>query len=356
MDNFDNIDEIMKLDKYGVMDSVKQFPLQCRQAWAESREVKFPDTYRLKKNIIVCGMGGSRFTPRSVKELYFDRISVPYEIVDDYNLPGYAGPDSLVILSTYSGTTEEVISCARQAFSKGCEVTAVSVGGKVKELLDSNNKPAYYFQDKYNPCGQPRIGGGYLLFGHLGLLNNLGYLKIDNSEIMQALEYAGKISDFFAISVKEDDNQAKKSARLLLDKHPFIIGAEFLRGFVNGFANQINETAKMISDFRYIPELNHHLMEGLTHPQSLHDNGLFLFIDSDLFSDIIKKRISITKEVIAKQQVKVADYKLTGPTKLAQLLEAFTFSSYVTYYLAILYDADPVKIPWVDFFKTELKK
>lgn len=326
-------------DPSNVLGSTVMFPNQCQQAWEESTKIEFGQGYKNIYNIVVCGMGGSRFTPKAIKELFRDRIKEPYEIVEDYTLPAYVDHDTLVILSSYSGTTEEGLSCAQDAAKRGARVTAVST----KKIVDA---PSYIFNPKYNPCGQPRIGGGYLLMGHLGILKALNLIDVTDKEVTEAISHARTI----------DQDQAKKLAELLKDKHPFIITAEFLKGFGNGFANQMNETAKMISDYRYIPELNHHLMEGLSHPETLKQNGLFLFITSDLYSPRIQKRFAITRDVVEKQGIATHEVKLQGKTKLAQLLEAFTLSGFTTYYLAMLYGTDPVAIPWVTYFKEQLAK
>ena len=52
-------------------------------------------------------------------------------------------------------------------------------------------------------------------------------------------------------------------AQKIINKYPYYIVSEFLTGVGNTIVNQTNETAKSISSFRVIPELNHHLMEGL---------------------------------------------------------------------------------------------
>lgn len=340
MTNLDDTAAMKRLDPLGVFESTGMFSDQCKQAWEESQQVKFPEDYKTAKNIVVCGMGGSRFTPKTVKYLFRKHISVPYEIWEDYKLPGYVNKDSLVILSSYSGTTEEVLACYQDAKERGAKIAAVT-----SKKMDV---PGYFFTPKYNPCGQPRIGGGYLLMGHAGLLKNLGYLTVAD-DVGEAFEFARKFG-------KENQVMFKELAKKLKDMHPFIITAEFLKGFGNGFANQINETAKMISDYRYISELNHHLMEGLSHPETLHQNGIFVFFLSHCYSKQIQKRFAITKDVVEKQHVKTLDITLTGPNKLSQALEAFTISSYTTYYMAMLYDTNPVAIPWVDYFKKELAK
>ena len=172
--------------------------------------------------------------------------------------------------------------------------------------------------------------------------------------MVKAISFTRAVGNEYAENIPSSKNLAKLLAKRLKDTHPFIITAEHLRGFANGFANQINETAKMISDFRYIPELNHHLMEGLKRPKSIHNTGLFVFLLSNLYSERIQKRFEITKKVVSKQNVKTHQIELQGKNKLEQVLEAFVLSSFTTFYMAILYETDPVAIPWVDYFKKKL--
>lgn len=356
MANLDDVPAMTALDPKGVLASTAQFADQCEQAWAEASVISFPKTYQPIYNIVVAGMGGSRFTPKTIKELFRNRIKEPYEIVEDYTLPAYVDNETLVILSSFSGTTEEVLSCGQDAVKRGAKLTGIVSGGPIADFLKKQNAPMYQFVPTHNPCGQPRIGGGYLLMGHLGILKSLGLMDIEPHEITQAIAYAKSLVASFREDVPAKTNPAKQLAISLDGTHPFIVTAEFLKGFGNGFANQLNETAKMISDPRVIPELNHHLMEGLAHPDSIKRNGLFVFVTSQFYSNSVKKRFVITKEVVQKQGIKTHEIALAGTTPLAQVLEAYTLSGYASLYLAMLHDIDPVAIPWVDYFKQQLKK
>src|SRR3972149_5428555 len=270
MQTLDDPAAFKKLDPSGVLESTGMFADQCRQAWQEAGAIVYPEEYKKVKNIVVCGMGGSRFTPRTIKELFKDRITLPYEINEDYTLPAYVNADTLVLLSSFSGTTEEVLACAKSAKEKGAKLSGLMVDGKgsITAYLKEQGGPAYFFNPKYNPCGQPRIGGGYLLMGHAGLLRALGVLSLEEQEVQEAIEWAQKVASTMKADIPATSNPAKLLAKTLLDTHPFLVTSEFLRGFGNGFANQINETAKLVSDPRHIPELNHHFMEGLKRPDS----------------------------------------------------------------------------------------
>lgn len=356
MASLDDVNAIAALDPKGVLTSTKQFADQSEQAWREASAIEFPKQYQPIYNVVVAGMGGSRFTPKTIKGLFRDRIKEPYEIVDDYTLPAYVDGDTLVILSSFSGTTEEVLSCGQDAVKRGAKLTGIVNGGPIADFLKTRGATMYQFTPTHNPCGQPRIGGGYLLLGHLGLLKALRLIDIDEKEVAEAIALARAIGRQYTEDIPAAQNPAKQLALTLDGTHPFIITAEFLKGFGNGFANQLNETAKMIADPRVIPELNHHLMEGLAHPESIKKTGLFIFFTSRFYSPQVQKRFAVTKTVVEKQSIKTKEIALTGPSPLAQVLEAYTLSGFTTFYAAMLHDIDPVAVPWVDYFKQQLKK
>jgi hypothetical protein len=104
-----------------------------------------------------------------------------------------------------------------------------------------------------------------------------------------------------------------------------------------------------------LPELNHHLMEGLAHPAQVKKNLHFVFLSSDLYSDRVKIRYPLTAEVVEKNEVEYSIYKAASKTRLAQLYEVLLFGSFLIFYQTRELGIDPVTIPWVDYFKNKLK-
>lgn len=148
MNNLDDMAAMNKLDPSGVLKSTELFPEQCLQAWQESSTVKFPDAYKNLKNVVVCGMGGSRFTPKTIGALFRKHLTVPYEICEDYSVPGYVNNESLVILSSYSGSTEEVLSAGADALKKGAKLAGICMGGVIGEFLKKTERPGLFFCTK----------------------------------------------------------------------------------------------------------------------------------------------------------------------------------------------------------------
>lgn len=354
LDDLNAIKELQGGD--GVIVSVDALPKQLSQSFTEAQALSIPENYRGAKSVLVCGMGGSRFPTLIIRELYKTLLKLPIEINDDYQLPGYVGPETLVLLSSYSGTTEEVMACAKTAKEKGAMLLGISSGGEIETTLKALGAPVYVFDPVNNPSGQPRIGFGYGVGGQLGLFMNLGFIDTSVAEVEEAIAALPELIKPFGTEFGEDQNEAKQMAKTLFNKYPYYTVGEHLIGVGNALQNQTNETAKSISSYRVIPELNHHLMEGLKFPTAHGQMATFVFFESDLYSDRIQKRFAITKDVVVQNNVGVANYKLRGATKVAQVFELMGFAAYLTMYMSVLYEQDPALIPYVDYFKEQLKK
>ncbi len=356
MINLNDLSAMKKLDTVGVIGSIEQLSGQCQQAWDEVRAITFPDAYKKVTSIVFSGMGGSALGAYVVKSLFYDKLPVPFEIVNDYHLPPYVNEKTLVILASYSGTTEETLSCAQEAIAKHACTTGLTVGGKLADLFTNSGVPAYVFDPRHNPSNQPRLGTGYSVFGQIAMLNTLGPLSVVQSDAQETFTILDEGNKRFGIDVKAKDNRAKQLAQEWYEKIPVIVAAEFLTNVGRVIRNQIHESAKTFSAYHEIPELNHHLMEGLTNPMTNKETLRFLFIQSNNYSDRIAKRFTVTKEVVKKQGIAIYEYVPTSISRLAQAFECIQFGAYVNYYMAMLYDLDPSKIPWVDYFKEQMAR
>lgn len=342
-----NLEEIKKLDPKNVFGSTEMFVNQCEQIWTDVKNITYPQEYNHIKNIVICGMGGSSYGGRIIQNLFKETLTIPVYINDDYSLPAYVGSSSLVLLSSYSGTTEEVLSAGKKALAKKAKVTWISSSNSLAKLLNIDNLPGVIFDPRYNPSGKPRLGTGYSVLGAIAILNQIGLVQIEDKVIQQAIDELRREKEKIR-------TQAIEFAKRIFENIPIIFAAEFLKGNAYVLRNQINETAKSFSAFGELPDLNHYLMEGLKNPR---DRKLVsLFLDSELYSGKIKKRIELTKQVVQKNNIDALSYKASGKSKLAQCLEFLAFGGYLSLYLALLYGQDPSLIPWVDYFKEQLNK
>ncbi len=347
MQNVLDQEAIKKIDPQNTVESTELLVRQCKVAWEEVNALKFNLDTSSIKNIVFCGMGASIYGALVVKALLGLELLYPIEIISDYHLPAYVGEDTLVILTSYSGTTEEVLSCADEAKGKGAKMLVLTKGGQLAHFATTHNLPAYIFDGRFNPSGVPRLGNGYTILGLLGLLNKASIITLEEKEITNAIvRLEGKLPEI--------KKQALNDFEFFEGKIPIIFSAEHLSGNAQILRNQFNETSKTFSAYYLIPDLNHHLMEGLQFPS--HHNLHFLILNSPNYSPKIKKRIELTMDVIEQNKHQLNGFLTSGQTVYDDFLETLVYGSFLTLYLALRYDQNPAVNPWVDWFKQKLKE
>lgn len=352
--NLDSLADITKLDTKDTLSSISHLADQMEQAWKEVTEMTFPEDFASAKNIVLSGMGGSALGGRMIHSLFAGELRAPFEVVTGYHLPHYVNQDTLVIISSYSGTTEETIANLSEAKERGAKVFVLTTGGVLQLEAEKNAFCMYNFVPTFNASGQPRLALGYSATAVIALLTKLAFLSVPEESFKETIIAVRKFTESFSVLSPESSNLAKHMAREMKNHIPIYIASEHLTGVAHAVKNQTNETGKHFAALFDLPELNHHLLEGLKYPAVSHEQLLFILFDSSLYSPRIQKRVKVTEEVIGKNDCKSIVFKLTSENKLTQVFELLTLGSFMTFYLAMLASVDPSQIPWVDYFKAQM--
>jgi glucose/mannose-6-phosphate isomerase len=301
-------------------------------------------------------MGGSALGMDVVRTALAEQLTIPVTIVQDYTVPAWINGKTLAILSSYSGTTEEVLAIAEQIENRTSNIMVMTTGGGLEELVTQKNYPAYIFNPRYNPSNQPRMAVGYSVMGIMGILYTLGKLTIEPSVVASAIATMTTLHERYEIDAPLETNPAKQLATQLVHHVPVLVSSEFLEGSTHVMTNQLNENAKQFASRFMIPELNHHLIEGLKLPKTVLAQHCAVFIQSALYHPRNQARHTITKQLCEQEGLQTTSVTLTGTTKLDHALELLTLGGYTSFYLSILNGLDPSPIPNVDYLKEELAK
>lgn len=334
-----------------ISDSINMLPNQMEQILNEHYSVKIPRNFKNITQIVVNGMGASNLGAGIIKSVFSKKIKFPISITPGYSVPAHVNKNTLYIISSYSGNTEEPLIAYNQAKKQKAKILAITSNtdkNKLKSIMKKNNIPGIIFKTNYNPSLQPRLGLGYSIFSILILLAKSGLLQISKKEMQNTIANLKTLNN-------SSKTISKKIALKMIKKQPIIVGAEFLFGNLRILRNQLCETSKNFASYLSLPELNHYAMEGLTNPPENKKNLIFLFLDSNLYYPRIKKRNEITKKIVEKNNIKIISYKMKSNTELNQSLEALQLGSWITFYLAIKNKVNPAEIPWVNLFKKKLK-
>ncbi len=355
-----NIDDVEKIKIFGgengVYLSILSVADQIEQSFSEIYSLEIPKKFFAAKNIVISGMGGSALGGRVVDSIIPQRVRVPVEVFTEFYIPNYVNKETLVIVSSYSGSTAETINDAYEAIKRDALVFVITTGGKLAQIAEKEKVPAFIFEPRFNPSGQPRYALGYSIASLLALLSRCEYISLSREEQKGLVSFVKEKTSQLVAEVDSSINLSKRFALELLGKVPVLVTSEHLIGSTHSFKNLLNETAKTFAVLFDIPELNHHLMEGLKNPVRIRDFFKFVFFESKLFSKEVYKRYPLTKEVVSKNGFPLLTYSALGENRLLQAFEVVVFSYFVSYYLSFLYQEDPAKIPWVDYFKEKLKE
>ena len=356
--NLDDQKQYKKLDSGRVAESIELLPDQMRQVLDDSRLVKVPKHFSQASSIVVNGMGGSNLGTHIVRSAFAHEIKVPIIIEPGYQVPRHVSKNTIYLLSSYSGTTEEPLSVYPELKKRNAKIMAItedSPKSKLMKLMLKDNLPGFIFKPRFNPSGQPRLGLGYSIFGQAILLAKAGMFTIKvrfMEDVIASMEIWTR--ELRPVS-PASQNPAKRIALELAGKIPILVASEHLTGNIHVMRNQINECSKHYADYLEIPDLNHYSMEGLSFPKSNPKNLVFLFFESSFNHRRVQKRFTLTKQVVKKNKIKTISHQLKGKDKVTQAFELLQLGTWISYYLGIINQVDPVKIPYVDWFKKQLK-
>ncbi len=337
------------LDQSDMHGSIGSIPDQMAAAWEAMAGRTFPDTCRNVNHMVVAGMGGSALGAHLIQDVFRDRLRVPVTIISDYAAPSWIDERTLIVLSSYSGGTEEVMAVAEHGLSRGIPMIALTTGGDLEAFAGHHGLPAVVFGSELNTCGQPRIGLGYAVTYLLAIFRQLGFVELPETNVTGALMLLRKTNPVYAAPGEE--NPAYELARAARGKSVLIMASEHLTGNAHILANQWNENAKNLAVWFAIPELNHHLLEGMTHPAEHRDGLAAVLIQSGLYDPRNQRRHEITRTLLDKQGIACSVVTPRGETELEQACDLLLLGTYASFYQAMMNDADPSPIPWVDQFK-----
>jgi glucose/mannose-6-phosphate isomerase len=300
-------------------------------------------------NIIVAGMGGSALGGLFLGRWLKDQLPVPLEVDRGYDLPGYAGPDTLVIVSSYSGNTEEDLSQLDQAIKAQCRVVIMTAGGELAKRAAADKLPIIMI-----PTGlQPRLAVLYEIKALASLFDQLGLTSDAAEQLTAAGQWLVPHLAGWVAEVPVRDNQAKRLAQELLGCGVVVYAGPTLGMQAFKWKIDINENAKQVAFCYELSEFNHNEFLGWKNPR---DKLLKVVqLHSSLDGERIARRWEISNRLLSGQMPRPIIVEAVGETQLQQMLWTQLLGDYVSVYLAFLNGQDPTPVDLIEKLKKELK-
>lgn len=294
--------------------------------------------------VFITGMGGSGIAGKFVAEIMKLYGTLPVIISNTYEVPSWVDENTLALVSSFSGNTEETVAAMKSLIDKKANIISITSGGKIIKISKENNLDIIQIPSDWSA---PRACIGYSIVFQLFALFHLGFLKLElTREISLSIEHL--------LREREDIyNEASNLAKLLKDKIPLIYSDSFFEPLAIRFRQQLNENTKILAFNSTFPEMNHNEIAAWT---SYFTEFSAIFLVSDLYNKRVSERIRISKEIMIKQTDVIIDIELKGNTLLQQIFYGIHLIDWISWFMAKNRNVDAMDIANINFLKSELEK
>jgi glucose/mannose-6-phosphate isomerase len=337
---------IATVDSAGLLADILAIPDHISDAmWRAESAFLQPGT---ANSLVICGMGGSAIGADLATAVIGSSATKPIITNRSYDLPSWVGEGDAVVLSSYSGSTEETLSCFEQARKAGANLYVISSGGPISETAHAEGIPLIGLPGIF----QPRAAVAYGIVAVISIAIANG---IAPSSIRKDLEAAAELLRGLAGEWGADtpDSQPKKLAREAFGRLPIVYGADLTSAIAYRWKCQINENAKRPAWNAELSEANHNEICGWEGASESGENAAWFLTDADQ-NDRTAERVRITAEIASSHGARAEIIASSGESRAERLFSLVLLGDLMSFYLAVLHGVDPTPVPLIENLKDQL--
>ena len=340
-----------ELDRRGMAALIDALPDHIDEALARSDAQAWVPPVREPSLLALGGMGGSAIAGELTAALVADEAPRPFLVVRDYHWPACVDRTALAVLSSNSGNTEETLSLASEAVTRGVPCAAIASGGALATMAGEKGWPLHRL-----PGGMPPRAA--LFHGWVPLtrfVHRLGWGPDPLPGWREAAVLLRRRRAETGSAAPEASNPVKRLARELAGRSLYVYSAPGGPAAVAvRWRQQLNENAKLLAHSSVVPELNHNEIVGWQQCSPVTRSLAVLLLRDGEDSAAATARLDLTAEFAARQGAAVHEIRSQGESRIARLASLVQFGDSLSLYLALLGGVDPTDIASIDEFKRRL--
>ena len=296
---------------------VSIFTEQLEEAIKIGPKANFSPFLNSIENVVITGLGGSGIGGEIATQLVANQLKVPVVINNDYSLPEFVSSKTLVIVSSFSGNTEETLAALKIAQDKKAEIACITSGGKLADIAKENNYKLLVLPMAFSPRAMLTysVVQQFFLLAHYGLIDS-SYIEDVQNTIALLNQEVDEIKDL-----------AHQTALALNSKTAVIYIESGLEGVAVRMRQQINENSKALCWHHVIPEMNHNELVGWAGGK---EEYAVIILRTSYEHYRSSVRMNISKEIINKQTSTVLEIKAKGESKIEQAFYHILFGDWTS--------------------------
>lgn len=300
---------------------------------------KVVNEHLIKKNykhVILCGMGGSHLPAGLLKTI---RPGIDIYVHRDYDLPPFEKSffeNALLVASSHSGNTAEVISFYRKAKQLfDLPVLCVSTGGELISLAQQGNDPHIILpQTDFVPR------------------TALGISTIALASVLKEREILQNLSSVI-VDVAAAESQGRALCVRLGDRTPVFYASSANLNLAYNWKIKFNETSKMHAFSNVFPESNHNELEAYEYAGPM--SGVMPVILRDSTDDArVQKRFDVFQELLVEKGVEHAVADISSPDVYQKVFQTIVLGDFFAAAVAEGRGVPQAEVPLIESFKKRL--
>jgi len=321
---------------------LKDLANQIVKARAIAGGISLPSSFiKRPEKVLYCGMGGSAISGDILGTIAQSRSRIHWTVNRSSRLPEWVDSKTIVILSSYSGNTQEVESIFEQAVRRKAHFLVVSSGGWLAQEALKRKIPFFRLPQGY----PPRFAIGYTTFSLLFLFMRYRWFSFSGKEIGEVLRVVRHFPEA----------KARKIAKRLFGKNIAIYGGGLMQSVALRWRTQFAENAKTLASCEALPEMFHHEIEGWLFPAFKVKRSVAIFLTDQNEPDWLRKKKKVAMKAIREHGAEVVEFKACGEGVLARIFSMILLGDWTSCGLAKLYKVDPMSICVIDRVKRAVK-
>jgi len=327
-------------------DYISGFAGQLRSGYSLGQKAEIPKGDF--SAVIFCGMGGSAIGGDLLAGYAKDTMKIPFVVNRYSRLPRWVNENTLVIISSYSGNTEETMGCFWEARERGTRILAITSGGQLGQNCAKDKIPVITI-----PGGlPPRAALGYSFAPLYALFERFGFINAYKKRLLKAADTVERLTAQFCLP---DSAPARLAAKLQNKVPVFYAASQGFEAVVTRFKCQSAENAKTLAFGNCYPELSHNEIVGWGNPAGLKRHLGAVFLDNPAKFDPYRKQAKIIKGILKAEKIPVYTVSVSGDNLLERILSFVHFADWLSYHWAVLQGVDPIPIERIDLLKARMK-
>ena len=336
-----DLEDLEKIDSQEMYKIYDKWPDVAKQGYEQKFSV--PE-FKSIDHIVFAGMGGSG-TIGDIISSILSKNDIHTSVVKGYSLPKTVDSNTLVVVTSVSGQTNETLTVLRDSLKLDANVITFSSGGKIEEVANKNKIPFF----KINYTHSPRASLLGFLYSTLKVLEDL--LPINKTDILESLNLLNKTQMEINSSNLTDNNPALRLAKSIKNI-PVIYYPAGLEAAAIRFKNSIQENAKTHIISENVIESCHNGVVAWEKPTNLQP----ILIQGQNDHSRTKERWGILKEFFQSKEIKYEEIFTIEGNILSKLVCLIYFLDYASIYYAVLSNIDPTPVDSIDYIKKKIGK